>query len=236
MDPLNAGITDDLLFGSSERMQQLRRQIESMADTGLPVLIEGESGTGKEVLARAIHARTSRRGRAFVKINCSVATPFVPLDRLIFGDERAAPAYDNAPAYQNMTGQGATGCAKAGTVFFDDIGELDLSLQPEVTALLQNGGRLEHHDAARRNRNFLAGLRIAADPLAFFAHDKRSERRQFHGFAALKAIGDFLEHQFDQRSRFRARQAHLLVDRLTQIRACYCSSAHRKPRRRRISR
>ena len=57
-------ITDELLFGRSEPMQQLRSQIDGIAECNLPVLIEGESGTGKEVLARAIHARSSRHTRA----------------------------------------------------------------------------------------------------------------------------------------------------------------------------
>ena len=78
-------MTDELLFGRSEPMQQLRSQIDGIAECGLPVLIEGESGTGKEVLARAIHARSSRHTRAFVKINCSAALSLPGLERNIFG-------------------------------------------------------------------------------------------------------------------------------------------------------
>src|SRR5579863_7383815 len=101
-----------------------------------------------------------------------------------------------------------------------------------VDALLENGRWLEHHDPARRDRNFLAGLRIAADALAFLAHDERAERRQFHSFAAFKAVGDLLEHQLYQSRRFRARQSNFLIDRLTQIRPCDRLSRHRQPRAR----
>ena len=65
-------------------MQQIRRQVDNIADSGLPVLIEGESGTGKEVLAVAIHARSSRTKRAFVKVNCSAETQLPVLDRIMY--------------------------------------------------------------------------------------------------------------------------------------------------------
>jgi two-component system, NtrC family, response regulator AtoC len=125
MTQLNAGITDDLLFGSSDWMQQLRGQVDHIAATCLPVLIEGESGTGKEALARAIHARSPRHRNRFVKISCSAATLHLPLERLICGDEPDAST-------AGMTRE------HAGTILFDDIGELDPSLQPKVITLLQN--------------------------------------------------------------------------------------------------
>jgi len=123
------GITDDLLFGSSEFLQQLRHQVDNIANTGLPVLIEGESGTGKEVLARAIHARSSRSTRAFVKVSCAAVTPLPPLDTILFGEQTTS---------ENAAGQELGERAQAGTVLFDDIGELDLSIQPKLIALLQD--------------------------------------------------------------------------------------------------
>src|SRR5262245_9361544 len=89
---------------------------------------------------------------------------------------------------------------------------LDIVVAAAVDLLLEDRRGFEHHDAARRNRHFLAGLGIAADPLAFLADHERSERRKLHGLTALEAIGDFLENLFDKRGRFRARQADLLVD------------------------
>src|SRR5437763_2740284 len=102
-----------------------------------------------------------------------------------------------------------------------------------VDALLEYRRRLEHHYAARRDRHFFAGFRIAPDALALLAYHERAERRELHRFAALEAIGDFLEHQFNERRGLGARQSHLLVDRLAQIRAGDCFSGHRQPRLRR---
>ena len=82
-------------------------------------------------------------------------------------------------------------------------------------ALLQYCGRLEDHHSPRRDRNFFARLRVAADALTFFANDKRAKRRQLHRFATLETVSNFLEYQFDKRSRFGPRQADFLVNRLT---------------------
>ena len=123
-------MTDELLFGRSEPMQQLRCQIDGIAECGLPVLIEGESGTGKEVLARAIHARSSRHTRAFVKINCSTALSLPGLERNIFG-AASEPDRGDIESSQSID-------QPAGTVLFDDITALDVSSQTSVFALLQD--------------------------------------------------------------------------------------------------
>src|SRR5580700_10779542 len=102
-----------------------------------------------------------------------------------------------------------------------------------IDSLLEDSRRLEHHDPARRDRHFLAGLGIAADALAFLAHHERAERRQLHCFATFEAVRDFFEYKFYECRGFGARQAHLLVDRLTQIRTRDCLSRHRQPRARR---
>ena len=107
------------------------------------------------------------------------------------------------------------------------------ALRPRIDSLLEDGGRLEHHDPARRDRHFLAGPGIAADALAFLAHYERAERRQLHRLAALQAVGDLFENQFDEGSGFRARQADFLIDRFAQIRARDRLSRHRQPHSRR---
>src|ERR1043166_3183299 len=96
-----------------------------------------------------------------------------------------------------------------------------------VDPRLEYRGRLEHHDAARRDRHFLAGLGIATDPLALLAYHERSERGKLHGFAALETIGKLFKHPFDQRRRFGARQADLLVDRFAQIGTRHRFPSHR---------
>jgi len=112
---LECSIADDVLFGRSEAMQEIRRQVDNIADCGLPVLIEGESGTGKEVLALAIHARSSRSNRGVVKVKCSEAS-LPELDRVLSGDD----------------------CMHAGTIVFDEISELPVSTQAKIVALLED--------------------------------------------------------------------------------------------------
>src|SRR5207244_1065153 len=90
------------------------------------------------------------------------------------------------------------------------------------------------HHPPWRDRYLLAGLGIAPDPLALLAHDERAKRGKFHRLAALKAVGNFLQHEFDERRRFRAREADLLVNGLAQIRTRYGFSGHRLPRLRRL--
>src|SRR5215467_12001583 len=77
-----------------------------------------------------------------------------------------------------------------------------------VDALLEDRGWLEHHDAPRRDRHFLAGLGIAPDALAFLAHHEGTKGRQFHRLASFKAIGDFLQYHLNERGRFRARKPY----------------------------
>src|SRR5215813_2444137 len=104
-----------------------------------------------------------------------------------------------------------------------------------VNSLLQDRGGLEHHHTPRRNRHFLTSLGISPDALAFLAHHERTERRQFHRLTPFEAVGDFLQHKFDECGRFGARKPYLLVDGFTQISPgnslCY---HHRLPRLRRL--
>src|SRR5579863_2792281 len=75
-----------------------------------------------------------------------------------------------------------------------------------IDSLFEDSGRLEHHHPAWRDRYFLAGLGIAPDALAFLADNEGTKRRQLHRFAALEAVGDFLEHLFNEGGRLGARQ------------------------------
>src|SRR5215831_11153297 len=118
--------------------------------------------------------------------------------------------------------------AKLVFVFLDAFG-----IRDAVDALLQDGGRLEHHDPARRDRDFLAGLGIAADPLALLAHDEGAKGGKLYRLTPFQAVGNFAQDQFDERRRFRAGEAHLLVDRLAQVRSRNGFSRHRQPQSRR---
>jgi hypothetical protein len=79
--------------------------------------------------------------------------------------------------------------------------------------LLEDGRRLEHDYATRRDGRFLTSLGIAAHALAFLAHDKQAERRQLYRFATLQAVRDFVEHELNEFGGFDSRQAGLLTDR-----------------------
>src|SRR5262245_31477568 len=73
-----------------------------------------------------------------------------------------------------------------------------------IDALLEDGGRLEHHHPAWGDRHLFPGLRVATNPLPFLAHHERTERRQFHRLPPLEAVGDLLENQFHEGGRFGA--------------------------------
>ena len=83
-----------------------------------------------------------------------------------------------------------------------------------IDLLLKDGGRLEHHYPPGRDRHLLTSLGIAARALAFFADDKRAERRQLHRFASFQTVCDFLEHKLNECGGFDSRQPDFLIDRL----------------------
>src|SRR5271166_326747 len=82
---------------------------------------------------------------------------------------------------------------------------------------LQHIGRLEHHDSARKNWHFDAGLRIAPDPLALGADDERAEARQLDRFAARSRVADFVQNRLHQFRRLRARQSNFLINNFGQV-------------------
>jgi two-component system response regulator AtoC len=111
------------------RVAEIARQV---ADTDVPVLLLGESGVGKEVVARFVHARSERRARSFVKINCA-AVPHDLLESELFGYERGA----FTGAFQERPGKFEI--ADKGTLLLDEIGELDRGLQAKLLHVLQDG-------------------------------------------------------------------------------------------------
>jgi two-component system, NtrC family, response regulator AtoC len=129
--PASAGhdIPDDLLFGRTETMQELRRQVHQIGEAGLPLLIEGDSGTGKEVFARSMHTRSSRRDRLFVKINCSEWAERIPSAHTSIGSGLEG----NTPSETLPLLDGSVG-----TILLDNIGELRPALQAVVSLFLQD--------------------------------------------------------------------------------------------------
>jgi two-component system response regulator AtoC len=123
---------EDVIFGSSPIMLNVRRKLERAATADIPVLFQGETGTGKEVLARFLHHSSRSANRPFVKVNC----PSVPgslFESELFGYERGA--------FTGATGTklGRVELSQGGTLFLDEIADLDLGLQAKLLQLLQDG-------------------------------------------------------------------------------------------------
>jgi two-component system, NtrC family, response regulator AtoC len=123
---------DRSVWGNSEKMQGIATVIEQVADSDVTVLIRGESGVGKELVSRAIHQRSNRRNRPFVKVNCA-ALPAELLESELFGHERGA-----------FTGAATTRIGKfeqadTGTLMLDEIGEMKPALQAKLLHVLQDG-------------------------------------------------------------------------------------------------
>ena len=122
---------DRAVWGNSEKMRGIATVIEQVSDSDVTVLIRGESGVGKELVARAIHQRSTRRNRPFVKVNCA-ALPAELLESELFGHERGA-----------FTGAANTRIGKfeqadTGTLMLDEIGEMKPALQAKMLHVLQD--------------------------------------------------------------------------------------------------
>ena len=110
----------------------MKALLEQVADTNVTVLIQGESGSGKEVVARTLHAVSSRAHERFVKVNCA-ALPEDLLESELFGYEKGA--FTGAGARK----QGKFEQAHEGTIFLDEIGEMSPGLQAKLLQVLQDG-------------------------------------------------------------------------------------------------
>jgi transcriptional regulator with GAF, ATPase, and Fis domain len=122
---------DPAILGESPPMRAIRAIIESIADIDATVLIRGESGVGKDLIARSIHAHSSRRDGPFVKVNCA-AIPHGLLESELFGHERGA----FTGAHRRKCGQFEY--AKDGTLYLDEIAEIPPSLQAKLLHVLQD--------------------------------------------------------------------------------------------------
>ncbi|MFN2431635.1 MAG: sigma-54-dependent transcriptional regulator [Gemmatimonadota bacterium] len=119
------------LIGESGEMKEIYRLVEAVADTDATVFIQGESGTGKELVARAIHNRSSRHGREFVPINCG-ALPRDIIENELFGHVKGA--FTGSIAEK----AGSLELSQGGTVFLDEIAELEPDLQVKILRVLED--------------------------------------------------------------------------------------------------
>ena len=118
------------IIGRSRAMQEVIRRAELVAGTKSTVLITGETGTGKELVARAIHDRSAQRDMPLIKVNCA-AIPETLLESELFGHVRGA--FTGA----TTTKKGKFGLADGGTIFLDEIGTMNPTLQSKLLRVLQ---------------------------------------------------------------------------------------------------
>ena len=118
------------IVGQSSALRNVLRLVETVAPSDSTVLLLGETGTGKELIARAIHDRSRRKDRTFVKLNCA-AIPTGLLESELFGHERGA--FTGAISQK----LGRLELADQGTLFLDEVGDIPLEIQPKLLRALQ---------------------------------------------------------------------------------------------------
>lgn len=143
-DALDEKTGFESILGRSHALLQVLDQAARVAPTSSTVLIQGETGTGKELLARGIHANSSRRAKPFITVNCG-AIPRDLLESELFGHVRGS----FTGALMDRKGKAET--AHGGTLFLDEIGEMPLELQVKVLRLIQDG-EIEKVGAASSTR------------------------------------------------------------------------------------
>ncbi|MGZ3429285.1 MAG: sigma 54-interacting transcriptional regulator, partial [Polyangia bacterium] len=129
--PLSKRDTFESVTGSSVRMREIFATLEKVAPSELTVMVTGETGTGKEMIARGIHQASPRKSKPFVVLDCG-AIPKDLIESTLFGHEKGS--FTGAVAQH----QGCFEQAHGGTIFLDEIGELDINLQPKLLRVLEN--------------------------------------------------------------------------------------------------
>ena len=129
-DELRGEMDFEGIVGQSSALRHVLNLVETVAPSDSTVLMLGETGTGKELIARAIHDRSRRKDRTFVKVNCA-AIPTGLLESELFGHERGA--FTGAISQKI----GRLELADQGTLFLDEIGDIPLEIQPKLLRALQ---------------------------------------------------------------------------------------------------
>jgi two-component system, NtrC family, response regulator HydG len=129
---LNEELGYDEMIGSSPNMREVFSLIEQVAGKESTVLIKGESGTGKELVARAIHKKSQRSGKAFIKVNCGALNENL-LESELFGHEKGS--FTGAVKQK----KGRFELADNGTLFLDEIGDISPAMQIKLLRVLQEG-------------------------------------------------------------------------------------------------
>jgi formate hydrogenlyase transcriptional activator len=129
-DEIRGSMDFEGIVGQSSALRHVLQLVETVAPSDSTVLLLGETGTGKELIARAIHERSRRKGRTFVKLNCA-AIPTGLLESELFGHERGA--FTGAIAQKI----GRLELADQGSLFLDEVGDIPIEIQPKLLRALQ---------------------------------------------------------------------------------------------------
>jgi two-component system response regulator AtoC len=116
----------EMVFGRTPAMLAVRERLQKLASTNLPVLVQGESGTGKDVIARMIHLTSPWKGGPFLRVDCPAAPPTIFENGWFGGEHGARHALTREPRQR-------------GTLFLDEVAELNSGLQSSLLHLLQEG-------------------------------------------------------------------------------------------------
>lgn len=128
---LNAQASFESIIGKSAEMQRIFQMVRKAADSKASVLITGESGTGKELIANALHNLSPRKSNPFIKVHCAALSENL-LESELFGHEKGA--FTGAAARK----RGRFELANTGTIFLDEIGEINQNVQIKILRVLQD--------------------------------------------------------------------------------------------------
>jgi formate hydrogenlyase transcriptional activator len=165
-DEIRGEIDFEGIVGQSSALRHVLKLVETVAPSDSTVLLLGETGTGKELIARAIHDRSHRRARTFVKLNCA-AIPTGLLESELFGHERGA--FTGAIAQKI----GRLELADQGTLFLDEVGDIPIEIQPKLLRALQE----REFERLGSNRTKKVDVRLVAATNRDL--DKMMENREF---------------------------------------------------------
>ena len=127
---LEASVGSEVIIGQSEPMKNVEEIVRKVSPTDTTVLLSGESGTGKELVARAIHRHSSRKDKPFVVVDCGSLVESL-FESELFGHVKGSFTGATATKYGRLE------LANGGTVFFDEIGNISMSVQTKLLRVLQ---------------------------------------------------------------------------------------------------
>ncbi|NIA19585.1 MAG: response regulator [Xanthomonadaceae bacterium] len=171
----------DLIFGCSRMMVPIRSIIDQVADTDVPILLRGESGTGKDLLAKVIASHSLRANSPFIKVNCA-AIPLDLIESELFGYEKGA----FTGAEERKTGKFEA--ARGGTIYLDEIGEINPILQSKLLQVLQDGS----FSPLGSDRDVQVDMRVVSATSLDIEHAEQDGRFRRDLYYRLKVVEIFL--------------------------------------------